>query len=93
MKHYFGSLVTAAAVLAGLTMVSMAANAQERNGCTAIYRGQAGPPPPGSTAAGPRLLRMDAVVALPVAVDARAHRLLLLRDLRHACRITRKPTA
>jgi hypothetical protein len=53
LKHYFDSLVTAAAVFAGLTLMSGSAQAQERNGCTAIFRGQSTPPPPGTTAAGP----------------------------------------
>jgi hypothetical protein len=53
LKHHFSLLVAAAAVFASLTIVPVAANAQERNGCTAIYRGQGTPPPPGSTAAGP----------------------------------------
>jgi len=53
LKRLLNSLIAVTAVFASLTLVSVAANAQERNGCTAIYRGQAGPPPPGTTAAGP----------------------------------------
>lgn len=53
MKHCLNLFVGVAAVIVGLTTLSVTANAQERNGCTAIYRGQSTPPPPGSTAAGP----------------------------------------
>jgi hypothetical protein len=53
LKHFLSSFVTAAIVFASLALVSVSATAQERNGCTAIFRGQGTPPPPGSTAAGP----------------------------------------
>jgi hypothetical protein len=55
LKERIGSIATLAAVMAGLSLLPATASAQtaERNGCTAIFRGQGVPPPPGSTAAGP----------------------------------------